>query len=116
MWRLGGAPRRRGGAFPRPLALIGEGGTYRFPRFAAYPDAPGGAPPATNAACLVGHSTLRVGAMDALDRPASDSEIAAMRRALGEALAAGAIGLSSGLWYAPANAAPHSELLALATD
>src|SRR5713226_7798464 len=110
------APLLPRGALPPPLDLIGDEGSYRFPRFAAYLDALDAAPPATNAACLVGHSTLRVGAMDALDRPASDSEIAAMRRALGEALAAGAIGLSSGLWYAPANAAPHSELLALATD
>ena len=54
--------------------------------------------------------------MDTLDRPASEREIAAMRRALGEALAAGAIGLSSGLWYAPASAAPRAELVALAQD
>ena len=101
---------------PPPLDLIGDEESYRYARFGAYLDALDAAPPATNAACLVGHSTLRVGAMDTLDRPADDGEIAAMRRALGEALAAGAIGLSSGLWYAPANAAPRLELVALATD
>ena len=59
-------------------------------------------PPAVNAACLVGHSTLRVGAMDRLDRPATGDEIAAMRASLQEALDAGAIGLSTGLDYQPA--------------
>jgi len=104
------------GALPPPLDLIGDEESYRYARFGDYLDALDAAPPATNAACLVGHSTLRVGAVDALERAADESEIAAMRRALGEALAAGAIGLSSGLWYAPANAAPRSELVALAKE
>ncbi len=108
------APLVPRGTLPPPLDLIGDEGSYRFARFADYLDALDAAPPATNAACLVGHSTLRVGAMDALERAADESEIAAMRRALGEALEAGAIGLSSGLWYAPANAAPKSEIVALA--
>ena len=109
------APFAAGRPLPPPLDLIADD-SARFRRFADYLDALDAAPAATNAACLVGHSTLRVGAMHALDRPASDSEIAAMRRALGDALAAGAIGLSSGLWYAPANAAPRAELVALAKD
>jgi N-acyl-D-amino-acid deacylase len=110
------APLLPRGALPPPLDLIGDEESYRYARFADYLDALDAAPAATNAACLVGHSTLRVGAMDALDRPASERELAAMRRALGEALDAGAIGLSSGLWYAPASAAPHAELVALAKD
>ena len=110
------APLIPRGAPPPPLDLIGDQDSYRFGRFAEYLDALDAAPAATNAACLVGHSTLRVGAMDRLDRAASESEIEAMRHALAEALAAGAIGLSSGLWYAPANAAPRSEITALAKD
>jgi N-acyl-D-amino-acid deacylase len=109
------APFAAGRPLPPPLDLIADD-SARFSRFADYLDALDATPSATNAACLVGHSTLRVGAMDAVDRAASDSEIAAMRRALGEALAAGAIGLSSGLWYAPAIAAPKAELVALAKD
>jgi N-acyl-D-amino-acid deacylase len=98
---------------PPPLDLIAAGTAYRFRRFADYLDALEAAAAAANAAALIGHSTLRAGAMDRLDRPASDSEIEHMRERLVEALAAGAIGLSSGLWYAPAIAAPKSELVAL---
>lgn len=106
-------PTRR--PLPPPLDLIGNAEHFRFHRFGDYLDALDAAPAAANAACLVGHSTLRVSAMDRLDRPASESEVEAMRRSLAEALDAGAIGLSSGLWYAPANAAPKAELVALAT-
>src|SRR5438270_12820989 len=63
---------------PPPLDLIGGPDDYRYPRFADYLAALDKAPAAVNAACLVGHSTLRVGAMDGLDRPARDDEIAAM--------------------------------------
>jgi N-acyl-D-amino-acid deacylase len=68
----------------------------------------------TTAACLVGHSTLRVGAMSALDRAARDAELAQMCERLQEALDAGAIGMSSGLAYAPAAGAPATEIEALA--
>lgn len=101
-------------ALPPPLDLIGTAEQFRFRRFADYVAALDAAPAATNAALLVGHSTLRATAMDRFDRPASESEVAAMHERLAEALEAGAIGLSSGLWYAPASAAPPSELAALA--
>jgi N-acyl-D-amino-acid deacylase len=108
------APLTVRGPLPPPLDLVGDDERYRFTRFADYLDALDKAPAATNAACLVGHSTLRVGAMDKLDRPANEREIEAMRKQLAEALAAGAIGLSTGLWYAPAHAAPKDEIVALA--
>jgi N-acyl-D-amino-acid deacylase len=110
------APMLAGRALPPPLDLIGTAEHFRFRRFADYLAALDAAPAAINAAFLVGHSTLRVCAMDRLDRPASEREIAAMRERLGEALEAGAIGLSSGLWYAPAHAAPKAELVELARD
>ncbi|HEY2538770.1 MAG TPA: amidohydrolase family protein, partial [Stellaceae bacterium] len=99
---------------PPPLDLIGEAADYRYPRFADYLAALDRDPPAVNAACLVGHSTLRVGSMSALDRPAEAAEIEHMRKLLQEALDAGAIGLSSGLAYAPAEHAPPAEIEALA--
>jgi N-acyl-D-amino-acid deacylase len=99
---------------PPPLDLIGTAEAFRFRRFADYLDAVEATPPATNAACLVGHSTLRAGAMDRLDRPADEGEIETMRARLAEALDAGAIGLSSGLWYAPAVASTKGEMVALA--
>ncbi len=97
---------------PPPLDLLGDG--YRFPRMADLFDALDAAPPALNAALLCGHTTLRVGAMDDLDRAATDSEIEAMRGALAEALESGAIGMSTGLYYEPASAAPTQEVIALA--
>jgi N-acyl-D-amino-acid deacylase len=99
---------------PPPLDLIGDMADYAYPRFADYLAALDKTPPAVNAACLVGHSTLRVGIMAALDRAASSGEIARMGERLEEALDAGAIGLSSGLFYAPAFHAPAAEIEALA--
>ena len=99
---------------PPPLDLIGDSADYAYPRFADYLAALDQSPPAINAAALVGHSTLRVGAMPELDRPAREDEIARMQQRLAEALGAGAIGLSSGLYYAPATHAPSSEIEALA--
>ena len=97
---------------PAPLDLLGDG--FRFPRMADFFDALEKTPAALNAAALCGHSTLRVGAMDDLDRPATDAEIDAMRDALGEALDAGAIGMSTGLYYDPAKEAPTAEVIRLA--
>jgi N-acyl-D-amino-acid deacylase len=85
-----------------------------FAEFGAYLDALDRDPPATNAVCQVGHSTLRVGAMDSLDRAATPAEIRVMRDRLERALAAGAAGMSTGLFYRPANAAPTEEVIELA--
>jgi N-acyl-D-amino-acid deacylase len=99
---------------PPPLDLIGDAADYAYARFADYLEALDRTPPAINAACLVGHSTLRVGTMPDRDRGASTDEIARMRELLQEALDAGAIGMSSGLFYAPAAHAPSAEIEALA--
>jgi N-acyl-D-amino-acid deacylase len=102
------------GDAPPPLDLLGDGGDYQYGRFADYLGAFDKTPSALNAACLVGHSTLRVGAMASLDRPAKNTELARMCGRLQEALDAGAIGMSSGLAYAPAANAPAAEIEALA--
>jgi N-acyl-D-amino-acid deacylase len=99
---------------PPPLDLIGDAADYRYGRFADYLMALDRSPAAINAACLVGHSTLRVGAMSALDRPAEAAELRRMSELLQEALDAGVVGLSSGLAYAPAEHAPAAEIEALA--
>jgi N-acyl-D-amino-acid deacylase len=52
--------------------------------------------------------------MDRFDRAATAKEIAGMERRLDEGLAAGAIGLSTGLFYPPARHAPTEEVIALA--
>ncbi|MBV9858656.1 MAG: D-aminoacylase [Alphaproteobacteria bacterium] len=108
------APLSLDRAPPPPLDLIGAAADFRYARFEHYLAALDRTPAAVNAACLVGHSTLRVGAMDELDRPARADELAPMRDRLQEALDSGAIGMSSGLYYAPAAHAPPAEIDALA--
>ena len=98
---------------PPPLDLIDAGGSYRYPRFADYLEELGGQRAAVNAALLVGHSTLRVATMDKLDRAATAAEIKRMQHIAAESLDAGAIGISTGLFYAPANAAPTEEVIAV---
>src|SRR5262245_57934776 len=75
---------------PPPLDLIGDREDYRYESFAEYLAALDRTPAALNAGCLVGHSTLRVGAMSALDRPAERDELTQMCERLQEALDAGA--------------------------
>ncbi len=108
------APLDRAEAPPPPLDLVCDSGAGFFADFGAYLDRLDEEPPALNALCQVGHSSLRVGVMDGLNRPAAAAEIAAMRGRLERALEAGAIGLSTGLDYAPAQAAPTEEVIALA--
>jgi N-acyl-D-amino-acid deacylase len=109
---LAPAPNGMRAPITPPLDLLDdEGGWFKFPTFAAYVEELGARPPATNAALLVGHTSLRVVTMDALDRPASGGEIARMRELAREALAAGAIGVSTGLYYEPAAAAPTEEVI-----
>lgn len=97
---------------PIPLDLMDPSGAwYRFKTFREYVGALKDAPPATNAALLVGHSMLRVQTMDNLERPASKAEIRAMQKLVDEAMRSGAIGLSTGLYYEPAIAAPTEEVI-----
>jgi N-acyl-D-amino-acid deacylase len=108
------APAPRG--MPKPVTppldlLDNDGGWFRFKTFRDYVEALGAAPAAANCALLVGHSSLRVQAVSDLDRAATPAEQAEMRRLAEEALAAGAIGISTGLWYEPAQAATTEEVI-----
>jgi N-acyl-D-amino-acid deacylase len=95
-----------------PLDLMdGEGHWFRFPSFASYREELEARPATLNAACLVGHTSFRVAAMDRLDRAATPAEIAKMRDMARESLASGAVGVSTGTAYAPAAAAPTEELV-----
>jgi N-acyl-D-amino-acid deacylase len=95
-----------------PLNLLDERGEwFHFPTFASYVESLRANPAATNCALLVGHTTLRVATMDDLEQPASAQEIGRMRALVQEALEAGAIGVSTGLFYEPAIAAPTEEVI-----
>lgn len=109
------APYRPPGRPPAPIDLLSEDPAQFHASFSDYFAALDRDPPAVNAVAQVGHSTLRAGAVASLDRPASPAEIRTMRARLEEGLVAGAIGMSTGLYYAPAAASPTSEVVELAT-
>nr|WP_316639581.1 D-aminoacylase [uncultured Roseateles sp.] len=96
-----------------PLNLLGLD-SFRHASMADYRAAFEAAEPALNVALLIGHTTLRFAAMDDLTQPATAAELATMEALLDACLQDGAIGLSSGLFYEPAFAAPADEVLALA--
>lgn len=108
------APVQLRGDPPDPMNLLGNAGAFRYPTFAAYVAAIQTAQPTVNVGALVGHTALRNNHLDRLDRPATTTEIDAMRRQLQEALDGGALGLSSGLAYLSAYSASAEEVLALA--
>lgn len=72
-------------------------------------------PPAVNAACMVGQGTIRGTVVGNEDRPATEDEIEAMKALVREAMAQGAVGLTSGLEYTPSGFASREELVALAS-
>ncbi|MGN6804594.1 MAG: N-acyl-D-amino-acid deacylase family protein [Trinickia sp.] len=111
---ISASPVTLAGDPPDPMNLLGGADAFCYPSFAAYRAAVDAARPAVNVAALVGHTALRNNHMDRLDRAATQEELAAMRAQLEEALAHGALGLSSGLAYGSANAAPTEEVMALA--
>ena len=94
------------------LTLLGR--SFRFPSMAAYARAVELAEPALNVAPLIGHTTLRHACMDDLSAPADAHQLQAMCDLLERCLQEGAIGLSSGLFYAEAMPAPADEVTALA--
>jgi N-acyl-D-amino-acid deacylase len=97
-----------------PLNLLDEeGGWFRFPTFASYVARLREQPAATNCALLVGHTTLRVATVDKLDQPATQAQIGQMRALVQEAMEAGAVGVSTGLFYEPSVAAPTEEVIAV---
>ncbi|MGH7065334.1 MAG: N-acyl-D-amino-acid deacylase family protein, partial [Stellaceae bacterium] len=71
--------------------------------------------PATsvNAGMLVGHHTLRLNVMGMVARAPSAAELDQMKSLLEEGLAAGALGLSTGLFTPPSSYAERDEIVAL---
>lgn len=109
---LAPAPHGVPKAVTPPLDLIAdESSWFRFPTFKHYIEELQNKPAATNCALLVGHTMLRVQTMEDLEKPASKGEIAKMQKLVDEALEAGAIGLSTGLYYEPARAATTEEVI-----
>ena len=99
---------------PPPFTLVGGQENFRFDRFADYVAELRQRGIATNAALLVGHTTLRQRVMPITDRPANDAETVLMQEAVAQAMAEGAFGLSTGLDYPPAVNSSTEEVKALA--
>ncbi|CAM3788691.1 D-aminoacylase [Bordetella sputigena] len=100
---------------PAPINLLStDTADFPYATFRAYLERLDNSPAAVNAACLVGHTSLRAAAMEDLDRPANAAEIAHMQALLREAMEAGAIGLSTGTAYPTAMPATTEELMAVA--
>ena len=111
---ISAAPVTLRGVLPDPMHLLGDAAAFRYPTFASWVAAVEAAQPTVNVAALVGHTALRSNYLRQLDRAATAAEVEAMRVQLREALAAGALGLSTGLAYLSAIAATTQEVVALA--
>ena len=68
---------------------------------------------AVNYSTFVGHGTVRAAAMGYGDRAATPEELEKMKALVAEAMAGGALGLSSGLEYTPGSFASTEELIEL---
>ena len=73
-------------------------------------------PPSVNVAALIGHGTVRLGAMGNEDRAPGPAEFAEMRASVREGLEAGAFGLSTGLVYEPGKYSKTGELVELTSE
>jgi N-acyl-D-amino-acid deacylase len=110
---ISSSPLSDGARLPDPLNLLDLPHTGRFATFEEFLNAIDSRPPSLNVAPLIGHTTLRVFAMSDWSRPATAHEILSMRSMVKDALSAGAIGLSSGIFYPPAAAATKEELVGI---
>ncbi len=100
---------------PAPLDQICAPEWWKFGSFGEYADHLRREPPAVNALALIGHMSLRIGAMDGdTQRAATDGEAERMRAWLADSLAEGAAGFSTGLFYAPSKHTPTDEVIAVA--
>ncbi len=69
-----------------------------------------------NLATQIGHGTVRAGVLGFDDRAPTVEELDSMKRLVAESLDAGALGFSTGLYYAPGSYARTDEVIALAGE
>ena len=68
----------------------------------------------TNTALFIGHGALRNQVMGSDDRPPSQAELTAMSALIEQGMQDGALGLSTGLFYAPGSFSDTAEVITLA--
>lgn len=113
---ISASPFNLNGTPPDPINLLGQQSEFLYSDFSQYVNAVNNVKPAVNVAALIGHTSLRVEAMDDLNRSANEQELKAMSCKLKIAMQQGAKGLSSGLAYTNAKAAKSDELKILASQ
>ena len=69
----------------------------------------------TNGALFIGHGSVRQAVLGSSDAAPSPEQLTRMRALVSDAMRAGAIGLSSGLYYAPGSFATTEEVISLAS-
>ena len=89
---------------------------WNWSTFAEYLAVLDHAHPAVNCAPLVGHGALRSAVLGMSDRSLTDDELLRVRSLLGDAISAGAWGMSTGLVYPPSSYATGDEIHSLAED
>jgi N-acyl-D-aspartate/D-glutamate deacylase len=85
-----------------PTDLVAQRATYEKQRIG------------TNVALFVPHGSIRRAVMDMTDRDPNASELARMVELTRQGMVAGAVGLSSGLYYAPGSYSKTAEVIAMA--
>ena len=90
-----------GGGDPNVAAVLGRAAT---------------APVGINYAAFVGFGAVREAVIGEADRAPTPAELARMREMVAEAMCEGALGLSTGLFYAPQSFATTAEVTALARE
>ena len=102
--------------FRTRLALYTDSFDVTWSDFGGYMDAVERAGATLNLAFQVGHGTLRACVIGQEDRAPGDRELDRMKALLAESIEAGAMGFSTGLFYAPGNYARLEEVIALADE
>lgn len=93
--------------------VVGNDGSSEYP-LAEYEQLYNSNGVGTNVAFLVGQGTIREKVMGQSDREATDVEILKMMELIQQEMDAGALGMSTGLFYAPGSYASTEEVIALA--
>ena len=99
------------GLVPAIGMVLGETGEVTWRLFGEYMAAVEKSQPAVNVACLVPHGAVRYATIGMDTRAPDAAELAAMREHVREGMAAGAVGMSTGLIYPPGRFAQTEEII-----
>jgi N-acyl-D-amino-acid deacylase len=110
------APALAGGArgLPGVEIVLGPLPEATWETFGEYMDTVDAARPAVNVACLIPQGIVRARAVGMEPRAPDERELAQMQDDVAEGMAAGAVGLSTGLIYVPGTFAQTDEIIAVA--